>query len=222
MTGPVRRFAVDHRVGEAGVLHALEPRDVAGPHATWLDVERTALVLGSAQPLGHADLDACRREDVDVVRRRSGGGAVLIVPGEMVWLDIVLPVGDPLWVDDVGRSMWWLGDVWKTALESLGATAVEVHRGPVRHTAWSRQVCFDGLGAGEVTIGGHKAVGISQRRTRSWARMQSSVHLAWRPELMVQLLAQPRPAAAQLAAPALIVHPAASARVAVEAALQLR
>ena len=41
---------------------------------------------------------------VEVVRRRSGGGAVLLLPGEFVWLDLVIPAGDPLWLDDVGQA----------------------------------------------------------------------------------------------------------------------
>ena len=39
------------------------------------------------------DLDvACAAPGVEVVRRRSGGGAVLLVPGEVVWFDVVVPV----------------------------------------------------------------------------------------------------------------------------------
>lgn len=216
--GPAtRRFVIGRRTGGADELHGFEP-NVADPHlagqqvveraATWFEVDRAALVLGSAQPLAHVDLDACRAAGVDLARRRSGGGAVLVVPGEMLWLDVVIGAGDPLWDDDIGRSMWWLGDVWADALRSLGAAAgvagalVEVHRGPVRRTNWSNHVCFDGLGAGEVTIDGAKAVGISQRRTRSWARLQSSMHVVWRGEMMAALLSPPRPTPAELHSPA--------------------
>ena len=158
-------------------------------------------MLGSSQPGSSIDLEACTAAGVDVVRRRSGGGSVLIVPGEMLWLDVVVPAGDPLWSDDVGRSMWWLGEVWAAALEMCGVAGADVHRGPIQHSEWSRSVCFDGLGAGEVVVGSAKAVGISQRRTRSWIRLQSSIHLVWRPELVVALLADPRPEAAELLEP---------------------
>ncbi len=203
-----RRFVIGRRTGGADELHGLEPAVVEPAvlerAATWFEVDRVALVLGSAQPLAHIDLDACRTAGVDVARRRSGGGAVLVVPGEMLWLDAVIGAGDPLWDDDIGRSMWWLGEVWAEALVSLGAAAgslVEVHRGPVRRTNWSNHVCFDGLGAGEVTIDGAKAVGISQRRTRSWARLQSSMHVVWRGEMMAGLLSPPRPTSAELHSP---------------------
>jgi lipoate-protein ligase A len=73
--------------------------------------------------------------------------------------------------------MWWLGEVWAAALADLGIRG-DVHRGPVRHTRWSSMVCFAGVGAGEVTQDGAKLVGISQRRTRVGARLQSMCHLS--------------------------------------------
>ena len=39
----------------------------------------------------------------DVYKRQ-----VLLLPGEFVWLDLVIPAGDPLWHDDVGRAMVWV------------------------------------------------------------------------------------------------------------------
>jgi len=121
-----------------------------------------------------------------------------MVPDEIVWLDVVVPAGDPLWSDDVGEAMWWFGEVWADALRACGVADVAVHRGPLISTPWSRLVCYDGLGAGEVTVAGAKAVGISQRRTRAWARLQSSIHLVWNPALVVDLLAEPRPAVGDL------------------------
>ena len=61
----------------------------------------------------------CEAAGVDVVRRRSGGGVVLLVPGECLWLDVVVPRDDPRWDDDVARAMWWLGEVWCQALAAV-------------------------------------------------------------------------------------------------------
>lgn len=223
MTSPAEGFVVERVRGGAGAFHASVPPADGRRHATWFDVDHIALVLGSAQR-GEAmvDLDACARHDVEVVHRRSGGGAVLMVPGEMLWLDVVVPRGDVLWHDDIGRSMWWLGEVWAEALASVGEPTAEAHHGAVEHTPWSGLVCWDGVGAGEVLVDGRKAVGISQRRTRDWARLQSSIHLAWRPELIVELLAEPRPSAADLR-PAHVVAADADALVdAVTRALRRR
>jgi lipoate---protein ligase len=193
-----RQWIVEHSHGDAGEFHARTPE--ARRSATFHTVDRPTLVLGSAQHPADVDAHVARHLGVDVVQRRSGGGAVLLVPGEFVWLDLALPTGDPLWESDVARAMVWVGELWAAALAAVGV-AGEVHRGPLVPSAWSRQVCWAGLGTGEVTAPGStgKLVGVSQRRTRELARFQSMCHLRWRPELVAALVAPPRPPAAALA-----------------------
>lgn len=147
--------------------------------ATFCDTTRPALVLGSTQPFTDADTATASAAGVDVVRRRGGGGAVLLEPARTVWADVVVPTGDPLWQADVGRAFWWLGDVWAAALGAVGMGKVTVHRGPLVTSRWSRLVCFAGVGPGEVSAGGGKVVGISQRRVREGALFQCAVPLAW-------------------------------------------
>ena len=55
------------------------------------EVDRPALVLGSTQRAEVVDERACADAGVEVVRRRSGGGAVLLEPGAVVWFDVVVP-----------------------------------------------------------------------------------------------------------------------------------
>jgi lipoate-protein ligase A len=149
---------------------------------------RAALVLGSTQPESDADQAALDAGSVDLVRRRSGGGAVLLVPDRTVWIDVELPRADDLWHDDVGAAFHWLGRAWAAAVAELGVDA-SVHTGPIIETAWSRRVCFAGLGPGEVTVGGRKLVGMSQRRTRDGARFQCIVHREWEAAPLLALLA---------------------------------
>lgn len=133
-----------------------------------------AIVLGSSQDLVVAD--AATGAGIDVVRRRSGGGAVYVAPREQVWLDAYLPAGDALLQRDVARTAWWLGDLWAGALAdtlSEPRSDFEVHRGGLATTAWSRVACFAGLGPGEVTLRGRKIVGLSQRRDRRGAWLHS-------------------------------------------------
>jgi lipoate-protein ligase A len=152
-----------------------------------LEVERAALVLGSTQPDTDVDLRAVAAAGVDVVRRRSGGGAVLLVPDESIWIDVELPKGDALWAEDVGRSFDWVGRAWRAALADVGIDA-QVHVGRLVATRWSRVVCFGGVGPGELVVDGRKLVGISQRRTRAGARFQCVVHRRWDPSALVALL----------------------------------
>ncbi|WP_334144074.1 lipoyl protein ligase domain-containing protein, partial [Rhabdothermincola sp.] len=148
-----------------------------------------ALVLGSTQTDGVADRSAARQMGVAVVRRRSGGGAVLLVPSEHVWVDVLLPAGDPLWNDDVGASFGWLGVAWVRALASLGVDGAVVGGGPRCRTRLGRAVCFGGLVPGEVVAGEAKLVGLAQRRTRAGARFQCLIHRQWRASWYRQLLA---------------------------------
>jgi lipoate-protein ligase A len=178
-------WAVVRRAAPAGELHELEVPAPAGREVWFMEPARRAVVLGSAQ------LDRVLRPglaDIDVVKRRSGGGAVLLEPGAVLWVDVVLPADDPLWVDDVGRSFQWLGQVWAAALAACGVVGAEVNDGPMYRTDWSPLVCFAGLGPGEVTVGGRKVVGISQRRTRAAARFQCVVLEEWDPGAIVALL----------------------------------
>ncbi len=155
------------------------------------------LVLGSAQRDEVVDTGA--HAGVSVVRRRSGGGAVLVQPGGTLWVDVTVPAGDPLWDADVRKSFHWLGELWTAALRAMGVNAVW-HSGGLETTPWSRLVCFAGLGPGEVTVAGRKVVGLSQRRTRAGSLFQCLALLEWDPATLVGLLAlSPDEAAAALA-----------------------
>jgi lipoate-protein ligase A len=179
---------VDRLRGSATEFHARAlPRPVQEA-AVWLfTLERPALVLGSSQRDGVADVRIAQAHGVEVVRRNSGGGAVLLTPGRCLWVDVLLPRSDPRWVDDVGLSAHWLGDVWAKALSGLAVDG-SVHRGRLERTPWGRLICFGAVGPGEVTVDGRKVVGISQRRTRDGARFQCLVLERWDPAALLELL----------------------------------
>lgn len=146
------------------------------------------MVLGSSQGTETADRLACVNAGVEVVRRRSGGGAVLLLPDRVTWLDVIVPAGEPGWSDDVFGPMIWLGRHLATVIEALVDGVVTVHESSMIETQWSRTVCFDGLGAGEVLLDGRKLVGISQRRTRQFARLQCCWYSDYDPDDLVELL----------------------------------
>lgn len=123
---------------------------------------------------------------------------MLVVPGDVLWVDLIVPAGDVLWQNDVGRAFHWVGESWVAALAELGVVA-EVHRGPLRRSRWSSEVCFAGVGPGEVSANGRKVVGMSQRRTRAAARFQCAALLRWDPSAIVSLLGLAPEAADELA-----------------------
>lgn len=183
MTG----WSVEHRTGSAAELHARDVDPGPGRRVEVLDVERMALVLGSAQPDDDADAVAVRAAGAELVRRRSGGGAILLVPGGNTWVDVTIGRDDPLWDDDVAVAFHWLGRAWAAAARRLGVDA-HAYTGRPLANRWSKRVCFAAVGAGEVVVGARKLVGISQRRTRAGARFQCVVHRSWDPGPILALL----------------------------------
>lgn len=182
------RFQLEHAAGDAEGFHERAIPDPAGRALWWFEVDRPTLVLGSTQPSDLVEADRAAAAGVAVVRRRSGGGAVWLAPGEVTWVDVVVPAGDPLWCDDVSRSALWLGEAWVAALGSLGIGGLAVHRSELVRTPWSSLVCFAGMAPGEVHLDGAKVVGISQRRTRAGARFQCAVVHRWDPQPVLELI----------------------------------
>lgn len=187
-------FAVETFRGDAAAFHGRVLEGDVAPVVWVFEVARPALVLGSTQRADQVvDLAACERAGVDVVRRRSGGGVVLLEPGRIVWFDVVVPTPELRAAgvgDDVSASMHWLGEHVAAALRTLGVDDVDVHRdGLVACSPWCPLVCFAGLGPGEVLHQGVKLVGISQRRNRAGARFQCAVHTSWNPGGVAALLA---------------------------------
>lgn len=177
------------RTSTASEFHALAVPDPAKPEVWVHEVTRPALVLGSTQRgAGIADEGACARAGVEIVRRRSGGGAVLLIPGEVTWVDVILPAGAPGWSDDVHRPMVWFGERLSTAFTAAGVASNRVHDAAMVSTEHSRLICFDGLGPGELMLGHAKLVGISQRRTRAAARLQCCWYTSYEPAALTRLL----------------------------------
>jgi lipoate-protein ligase A len=137
-------------------------------------VERTVtaamLVLGSTQSASLVRQPAM----LDVVRRRGGGGAVLVDPVETIWIDLWLP-RVVLRQDDVRSLLGDAGEHMRTALESLGVGGLHLWR---PETGAGRSVaCFAGLGHGElVDDRARKVVGVTAWRSRDGALVQLALY----------------------------------------------
>jgi lipoate-protein ligase A len=194
--------------GDAGALHDRPIVPVASVEL--LEIDRPAVVLGSTQSLDAVRGDRAAELGFAVVRRRSGGGVVILQPGDHVWIDVTVPRGHQLWSDDVERATWWLGDAWCAVLRTVDDSAEwAVHRDKLQASAPERAVCFASMGPGEVVRrgvaagrggvvergggAGRKVVGISQRRTKDAARFQCTVFSAIDVALHERLLRDPVP-----------------------------
>lgn len=182
-------WPVAHLTGSAADFHQRDLPDPLVAELWWFDVQGPTVVLGSTQPDAVVDQSAAERGGVEVVRRRSGGGAVWLAPGAATWVDVLLPSSDHRWSVDVGRSAVWLGSIWAEVLAVAGVGDARVHEGPMVRGPRDGLVCFAGLAAGEVSVDGRKVVGIAQRRTRSGARLQCAVLHAWDADPLLAVLA---------------------------------
>jgi lipoate-protein ligase A len=162
--------------------------------AGWSRPTDAVLVLGSAQ---RADARG------PAVRRSTGGGAVSCDDNYLM-LDVVLPRGHALVIDDVGESYRWLAGALQTALAAHGALLRAVTpreaagRSPAERAA-ARLACFAGTGSYELlTTDGRKLVGLAQRRRGGAALLQAAAYVA-APRLDVAaLLGLPRDQEAHL------------------------
>jgi lipoate-protein ligase A len=174
-------WSVERVVGDADALHHADVP--ARRLVRFGEVAAPAAVLGSTQAGELIRSDALERSGRQLVRRRSGGGVVLLDPGRQLWCDVVIPRGDPLWDDDVERASWWVGEWWAGVIDG-GA----VHRSGLTDRAAGSVACFAAVGPGEVVVGDAKVVGISQRRTRELARFQTVAYLDWEAAELLDLL----------------------------------
>jgi lipoate-protein ligase A len=203
---------------DAASLHAIDPfadGPPAAPEVWWCDPTEPAIVLGSRQRpslLRHpAVLDGTGR-GWPVVRRRSGGGIVIVDPARLVWLDLIVPHG--VAPDDVRGAMEWAGERWRRALVGRRpdlAPVLSVHHGGMQLSAWSDVLCFAGLGPGEVSLSGSKLVGLSQRRTSRGLRIQGLMYRRPLPYDIATVLADLPPVGDRPPIAALDVDPAALA-----------
>ena len=171
-------------VGTASDFHS---KDLPAERALWLcSAEKPALILGSTQDESDVRVDVAVGSGIEIVRRRSGGGAVYVAPDESVWMDITISREDPLWQDDVSASMLWLGDAFVQALQPW--VHAETFRGTFHNGDVGRAVCFASAAPGEVFVGDNKLVGVSQRRNREGARFQCVLYRQWNPLIWSSLL----------------------------------
>lgn len=141
----------------------VEVRALDAPTMFVVETNHRMAVLGGSQSADVVDRELLG--DMKLRRRRGGGGLVLLQPGD-VWVDWWIPAGDPRWSHDVHSSSMMVGDWWREALCPLVAGNVEVHDRNLEGDVDIRVICFAGRGPGEVFVNGRKAVGLTQWRVR--------------------------------------------------------
>ncbi len=156
-----------------------------------------AVSIGRHQePAGACDAAACAAAGWEVVRRPTGGRAVLHAADEVTYA-VALPLAAA--PAGVLAAYAWLAQGLVAAYRHLGLPA-EFAAGK-RATARSG-ACFDAPAAHEVVVGGRKVVGSAQVRRAGYLLQHGSLPLTFDPALHARLLGLPPDGAALLAAQA--------------------
>lgn len=133
---------------------------------------RHAVVLGASGKLAdEVDPEACRREDIPIYRRSSGGGTVIVGPGALN-VAVVLPVdADPALSGVETAQAFVLGRFAET-IRRLGPR-VEVR------------------GSGDLVLGDRKVAGSAQRRMRRHVLIHATILCDFPLDLIARCLRQP-------------------------------
>jgi lipoate-protein ligase A len=132
------------------------------------------LSIGYNQAMEEVDITACQQAGVDVVRRPTGGRAILHT--DELTYSIVAPQDEPQVAGGVVESYRRLSAGLVRGLRLLGVDVAQAGAGHGQDADVSA-ACFDAPSAYEVTAGGKKLVGSAQVRRRGAVLQHGSLPL---------------------------------------------
>ena len=136
--------------------------------------EPPCLSLGRNQPAARVRQDELQRRGYDLVRRPTGGQAVLHI--DELTYSVVLPLSDPLARGGVLASCERLSQGLLQALHLLGVGEATALRREVSPSPFGT-VCFEVVAAFEVAVGGRKLIGSAQMRGRGTLLQHGAIPL---------------------------------------------
>lgn len=149
------------------------------------------LSLGYGQRAADVDLARLAAAGWDLVRRPTGGRAILHT--DELTYSLILPLDDPIVTGDIAESYRRISRALAVALALLGAVpdaaphaASPAHSGPV---------CFETPGQYEITVGGRKLIGSAQARRRDGVLQHGTLPLHGDLARICDVLAYPDEAA---------------------------
>jgi len=121
------------------------------------------LSLGYAQPYSDVDVERIRAHGWDVVRRATGGRAILHV--DELTYSVIAPLDEERVQGSVLESYYRLAGALIRAVRSLGLS-VEMEENASAPGTAKGPVCFEVPSAYEIVVGGKKLIGSAQARKK--------------------------------------------------------
>lgn len=132
------------------------------------------LSLGVAQPFADVDTARLRARGWDVVRRITGGRAILHT--DELTYSVIGPAENPILAGSVLESYSRLAKALLHAVQELGML-VEMKEGKADESGKSNPVCFEVPSTYEITVDGKKLIGSAQARRKEGVLQHGSLPL---------------------------------------------
>lgn len=147
-----------------------------------------AISLGRHQPFADIDLAAADAHGYEIVRRSTGGRAILHT--DELTYSVAAPAHEPRVTGGVMDSYLRLSNALVAGLQQLGVQADKAP-GTSRTTPDVSAACFEVPSAYEITAGGRKLIGSAQSRRAKYVLQHGSLPLSGDITRLVDVLALP-------------------------------
>jgi lipoyl(octanoyl) transferase len=159
---------------EEAILEAVG-QDASLPTLRLYAWEPACLSLGYAQPFADVDVPRLEARGWELVRRPTGGRAVLHT-NELTYA-VIAPLNEPRVAGSVLESYQRLANALVEALNLLGMRVQVNENSATVHGARTNPVCFEVASAFEITVGGRKLLGSAQARRKEGVLQHGSLPL---------------------------------------------
>jgi len=136
--------------------------------------EPACLSLGHAQPFADVDTDHLRQRGWDVVRRLTGGRAILHT--DEITYSVIAPNDEPRVAGTVLESYNRLAQALLGAVQEM-ELPVELKEGKAENRSTPNPVCFEVPSTYEITVNGKKLIGSAQARKKEGVLQHGSLPL---------------------------------------------
>ncbi len=147
------------------------------------------LSLGYAQPFTDVDILRLQARGWELVRRPTGGRAVLHT--DELTYSVIAPLDEPRMAGTVLETYHRLAQALVEALNQIGSQVVINENSTSSHTTRSNPVCFEVPSTYEITFGGKKLIGSAQARRKEGVLQHGSLPLTGDLTRILQVLAFP-------------------------------
>ncbi len=166
--------------------------------------EPACLSLGHAQPYSEVNTDNLEEHGWDLVRRPTGGRAILHV--DELTYSVIAPNTDPRVAGGVLESYLRLSEALLAALQIMGLNPKANEKKPESHSNQPNPVCFEVPSNYEITVNGKKLIGSAQARRKEGILQHGALPLYGDLARIITALKFKDPASAERARDRLLAH----------------